>query len=82
MNHAELIEKVRKLRALADNAGTIAEAATAAAMAEAIIQKYAIEEAELELTLGSQEQVHEDQVALTCLKQRQTVLFLLWYSSN
>jgi hypothetical protein len=44
-----IIEKVRKLRALAANAGTLAEAEAAAAQAEAIIARYRLEEAQLEI---------------------------------
>lgn len=47
MNIDGIIEKVRKLRALAANAGTLAEAEAAAAQAEAIIARYRLEEAQL-----------------------------------
>lgn len=48
MERENIIDKVRKLRALAENAAaTVEEAATAARTAELLIQKHALEEAEL-----------------------------------
>lgn len=73
MSRESIIDKVRKLRSLADNNKSLEEAATAARLAEELLQKHAIEEAELEITLGSSEQVEEDQTALTDWKQKQTV---------
>ncbi len=49
MDVENILAKVRKLRALAANAGTLAEAEAAAAQAEAIIARYRLEEAQIEL---------------------------------
>lgn len=74
MSRENIIDKIKKLRNLAENkASSVDEAATAARLAEEILQKHQIEEAELEITLGSSEQVMEDTTSLTDWKQRQTV---------
>lgn len=74
MNREDLIKKVQALRALASNAAsTLEEAATAARLAEQIIQKNALDEAAFEIANGSQEQVHEDGVPFTDWGQRQNV---------
>jgi hypothetical protein len=56
-----------------DSASSIQEVATATRVAEELLQKNQIAEAELEIEMGSQEQVLEDQEALTDWKERQTV---------
>jgi len=74
MNREDLIKKVQALRALAGNsASTLEEAETAASLAENIIQKNSLDEAEFEIANGSQEQVHEDGTPLTDWGQRQNV---------
>lgn len=74
MNREDLIKKVQALRALASNAAsTLEEAKTAASLAEQIIQKNALDEAEFEIANGSQEQVYEDGVPMTDWGQRQNV---------
>lgn len=55
-----LLQKVAKLRALAARAATQAEAEAAAAQAEAIIAKYQIDEASVEVTTEPEAIVHED----------------------
>jgi hypothetical protein len=78
MKRDELIKKVQALRALAgDSASSLAEAATAARLAEQIIQKNALEEAEFEVTNGEQEAVGNDTSPIEEWGQRQTV----WQSS-
>ena len=73
MNRESIIEKIRKLRSLAGNNSSLEEATTATRLAEELLQKNQIAEAELEITMGSQEQVLEDQEALTDWKIKQTV---------
>jgi uncharacterized protein DUF2786 len=73
MNRENIIDKIRKLRALAGNNSSIEEIATATKLAEELLQKYQIEEAEFEVAHGSQEQAIFDQIALTDWKERQTL---------
>jgi hypothetical protein len=73
MNRESIIEKIKKLRALAGNNNSVEEVATATRLAEELIQKHQLEDAELEISFGSTEQVLEDQEALTDWKLRQTI---------
>src|SRR5579859_2714835 len=74
MNKTPIIEKINKLRELSRNsAASIEEAASAARIAEKLIQEHQLAEAELELSHGSQESVLEDEKAITDWNQRQTV---------
>ena len=74
MNRSDLIKKVQALRNLAGNsASTIEEAETAARLAEALIQKHFLEEAEFEFANGSQEDISEDGVPITSWNQKQVV---------
>jgi hypothetical protein len=52
MDLESVIEKVKKLRALAANAGTLQEAETAAALAETLIAKHRLDEAQIEADGG------------------------------
>lgn len=71
MERDSVIEKVRALRALSTSSN-LNEAASAAKIAEKLIQEHCLAEAELEITLGSQETPHEDGVPLTDWNQRAT----------
>ena len=75
MDRENIIEKVRKLRTLAENAAaTIDEAAAAARAAELLIQKHALEEAELgAVSKELLEAIIEDGNPLTDWGQRQKV---------
>jgi len=78
MTRQNTIDKIQKLRALAENkAASLNEAATAARLAEKIIQENQIEEAELEISVGSHEDAIEDPTAMSDWNQKQTV----WQSS-
>lgn len=68
----DIIEKVRKLRALSSSSN-LNEATNAAAIAEKLIQEHCLAEAELEISQGSQEVAHEDALPLTDWDQRQLV---------
>lgn len=75
MERENIIEKVRALRNLAENkSATIEEAATAARMAELIIQKHALAEAELLVndSNDAKEEIIEDSAPLTDWKKRAT----------
>jgi Protein of unknown function (DUF2786) len=74
MERENIIDKVRKLRALADNAAaTVDEAASAARAAELLIQKHALAEAELgSASQGVMEGIINDDNPLTDWDQRQT----------
>lgn len=74
MNRTDLIKKVQALRNLAGNsASTLEEAETAARLAEDLIQKHSLEEAEFEFANGSQEEVSEDGVPISSWNQKQVV---------
>lgn len=59
-----ILKKVRSLRDLAARAGTMAEAETAAAQADALIQKYRLEEADVEARGEQAEAIGEDETPL------------------
>lgn len=77
MNRPELIDKIQKLRSLANSNSSLEEAASAARIAEKLIQANSIDEAELEAKTGSSEFPIEDPDPFTDWKLRQTV----WQSS-
>lgn len=72
MSRENIIDKVRKLRALS-NSSNLNEAASAARMAEKLIQEHCLAEAELEVIEGSHEVAGEDEVPLTNWNRRRTV---------
>jgi hypothetical protein len=73
MSRQDTIKKIQDLRNLAKNsASTLEEAATAARIAERLIQANSIAEAELEAKTGCTELPIEDALAMTDWKQRQT----------
>lgn len=72
MERESIIERVKRLRALSTSSN-LNEAATAASIAEKLIQEHSLAEAELEISQGSQEKTHEDGIPLTNWDQRQTV---------
>jgi hypothetical protein len=71
MERESVIDKVRKLRNLSTSSN-LNEAATAARLAEKLIQEHCLAEAELEITEGSNEVTIEDGIAVTDWNQRQT----------
>lgn len=74
MERENIIEKVQKLRALAQNsAATVDEAAAAARAAELLIQKHSLAETELEAIRINVEPIADDENPLTDWGQRQTV---------
>lgn len=72
MSRESILDKVRKLRALSTSSN-LHEAATAAHLAEKLIQQHALEEAELELSQGSLEAASEDMESLVDWNKRQIV---------
>lgn len=72
MSRENVIDKVRKLRALSTSSN-LNEAANAARTAERLIQEHCLAEAELEVIEGSHEVAGEDGVPLTDWNQRRTV---------
>ena len=70
MTREELIKKVQALRAMSSSY-SLEEAATAARLAELMIQKYSLEEAEFEIASGIKEEAHKDQVPVVQWGQRQ-----------
>src|ERR1035437_7632202 len=73
MDRQHLIEKIQGLRKLSNcQSTTLAEAATAARIAEKLIQEHSLLEAELEVTQGSTEVAAKDPIAMTDWKLRQT----------
>lgn len=75
MERESIIDKIRKLRALAENAAaTVDEAAAAARAAELLIQKHSLEEAELgAVSKEVLEAIIDDETPLTDWGQRQKV---------
>lgn len=74
MERENIIEKIRSLRTLSqDKSATLEEAATAARVAEMLIQKHSLAEVELEMTKVSKEDIMDDGTPLTDWGQRQTV---------
>jgi len=75
MERENIIDKIRKLRALADNAAaTVDEAAAAARAAELLIQKHALQEAELgAVSQEVLESIIDDDTPLTDWAKRQKV---------
>jgi hypothetical protein len=74
MTKQDIIERIKRLRNLAENAAaSIHEAATAAKLAEELLQKHEIEEAEIEFSTGSNESPEEDPTPITDWGQKQAV---------
>lgn len=73
MERENIIEKIRALRALAqDKSATLEEAATAARMAELLIQKHSLAEAELGGIKNVHDPIVDDATPLTNWGKRQT----------
>jgi hypothetical protein len=71
MTREELIKKIQALRAMSNGSANLQEAATAARLAETIIQKHGLEEAELELSSGVKEEAHKDGIPVVLWGQKQ-----------
>jgi uncharacterized protein DUF2786 len=72
MDRQKLIERIKALRALSTSSN-LEEAATAARIAETLIQKHALEEVEFELSSGVKEEAHKDEIPIVQWNQKQNV---------
>lgn len=74
MERESIIKKVQALRAQSkDKAVTVEEAATFARLAELLIQKYTLEEADLESVRVTREEIGDDESPLTDWDQREVM---------